>query len=289
VQRADVFPAVAFVFIPFHTPDMTEPLLGRSINRLEDARFVRGRGRYVADGFWRVAAQKRGTRMFDACEKCPRIGGCDFKMLGRDSVHQRGRILELRYHDDGPVFPPGASGNVAAGKDRELAFRFGGRHEPIEGHGGSAQRSLAPSAAAHLVHVRVDRETGQIELLRYALAQDVGRALNPALVEGQMRGGAAQAVGWTLYEELAHDEQGQLLTGSFLDYAVPTSETVPTIDTLIVEVPAPDGPFGAKGVGEAPVVAGPAAIANAVAAAAGIRLRELPMTPPRVWAALQPA
>ena len=113
--------------------------------------------------------------------------------------------------------------------------------------------------------------------------------MNPALVEGQMRGGAAQAVGWALYEELVHDEQGQLLTGSFLDYAVPTSKTVPAIDTLIVEVPAPDGPFGAKGVGEAPVVAGPAAIANAVAAATGIRLRELPMTPPRVWAALQPA
>ena len=166
-------------------------------------------------------------------------------------------------------------------------LRFGGRHEPIEGHGGSAQRSLAPSAAAHLVHLRVDRDTGEIELLRYALAQDVGRALNPALVEGQMRGGAAQAIGWALYEELVHDEQGQLLTGSFLDYAMPTSERVPSIDTLIVEVPAPDGPFGAKGVGEAPVVAGPAAIANAVTAATGVRLRELPMTPPRVWAALQ--
>ena len=168
-------------------------------------------------------------------------------------------------------------------------LRFGGRHEPIEGHGGSAQRSLAPSAAAHLVHVRVDRETGRVELLRYAIAQDVGRALNPALVEGQMRGGAAQAVGWALYEELAHDEQGQLLTGSFLDYAVPTFETVPPIETLIVEVPAPDGPFGAKGIGEAPVVAGPAAVANAIAAAVGVRLRELPMTPPRVWAALSSA
>jgi len=164
---------------------------------------------------------------------------------------------------------------------------FGGRNEPIEGHGASAQTSSAPSTAVHLVHVRVDRETGQVELERYAIAQDVGRALNPALVEGQMRGGTAQAIGWALYEELAHDEQGQLLTGTFLDYAVPTAETVPEIDTLVVEVPAPDGPFGAKGIGEAPVVAGPAAIANGVAAAVGVRLRELPMTPPRVWAALQ--
>jgi CO/xanthine dehydrogenase Mo-binding subunit len=191
---------------------------------------------------------------------------------------------------DGVVRAKGAPDRSVSVEDIARGIlRFGGRHEPIEGHGGSAQRSLAPAAAAHLVHVRVDRETGQIDLLRYALAQDVGRALNPALVEGQMRGGAAQAVGWALYEELAHDEQGQLLTGSFLDYAVPTAERLPAIDTLVVEVPAPDGPFGAKGVGEAPVVAGPAAIANAVAAATGIRLRELPMTPSRVWAALRPA
>jgi CO/xanthine dehydrogenase Mo-binding subunit len=169
------------------------------------------------------------------------------------------------------------------------ALRFGGRYEPIEGHGGSAQTRGAPSVAAHLSHVRVDRATGEVELLRHVIAQDVGRALNPALVEGQMRGGVAQGIGWALYEELAHDEDGRLLTGSFLEYAIPTSERVPEIETLIVEVPAPDGPFGAKGIGEAPVVAAPAAIANAVRAAAGTRLRELPMTAPRVWAALRDA
>jgi CO/xanthine dehydrogenase Mo-binding subunit len=169
----------------------------------------------------------------------------------------------------------------------QKALRFGGRYEPIEGHGGSAQTRGAPSVAAHLSHVRVDRETGEVELLRHVIAQDVGRALNPALVEGQMRGGATQGMGWALCEQLDHDEDGRLLTGSFLDYAIPTAERVPEIETLIVEVPAPDGPFGAKGIGEAPVVGAPAAIANAVAAATGTRLRELPMTPPRVWAALR--
>jgi len=169
------------------------------------------------------------------------------------------------------------------------ALRFGGRYEPIEGHGGSAQVRGAPSVSAHLAHVRVDRDTGEVELLRMAIAQDVGRALNPALVEGQMRGGTTQGIGWALFEELAHDESGQLETGSFLDYAIPVADRVPEIDTLIVEVPAPDGPFGAKGIGEAPVVPAAAAIANAVAAAAGVRLRELPMTAPRVWAALQRA
>jgi len=167
------------------------------------------------------------------------------------------------------------------------ALRFGGRYEPIEGHGGSAQTEGAPSVAAHLSHVRVDRETGEVELLRHVIAQDVGRALNPALVEGQMRGGAVQGMGWALFEQLDHDEDGQLLTGSFLDYAVPAAERVPDIDTLIVEVPAPNGPFGAKGIGEAPVVAAAPAIANAVAAAAGVRLRDLPMTAPRVWKALR--
>ncbi len=167
------------------------------------------------------------------------------------------------------------------------ALRFGGVYEPIEGHGGSAQTTGAPSVAAHLSHVRVDRETGEVELLRHVIAQDVGRALNPALVEGQMRGGAAQGMGWALFEQLDHDEDGRLLTGSFLDYAIPTAGRVPEIETLIVEVPAPDGPFGAKGIGEAPVVAAPAAIANAVAAATGTRLYELPMTAPRVWKALR--
>jgi CO/xanthine dehydrogenase Mo-binding subunit len=168
-----------------------------------------------------------------------------------------------------------------------LALRFGGRYEPIEGHGGSAQTAGAPSVAAHLSHVRVDPETGEVELIRHVIAQDVGRALNPALVEGQMRGGATQGMGWALFEQLDHDEDGRLVTGSFLDYAIPVAERVPEIETLIVEVPAPDGPFGAKGIGEAPVVAAPAAIANAVAAAAGVRMRELPMTPSRVWRALR--
>src|SRR5262249_7521433 len=96
-------------------------------------------------------------------------------------------------------------------------------------------------------------------------------------------------IGRALYEELVHDDRGQLLTGTLLDYALPRATMVPPIETLIVEIPAPEGPFGAKGMAEAPIVAGPAAIANAIAAATGLRLRELPMPAPRVWAALQEA
>ena len=189
---------------------------------------------------------------------------------------------------DGAVRAVGAPDrSITVAEIAQKALRFGGRYEPIEGHGGSAQTSGAPSVAAHLSHVRVDRETGEVELLGHVIAQDVGRALNPALVEGQMRGGATQGMGWALFEELCHDEDGRLVTGSFLDYAIPTAERVPEIETIIVEVPAPDGPFGAKGIGEAPVVGAPAAVANAVAAATGVRFRELPLTPPRVWEALR--
>ena len=106
--------------------------------------------------------------------------------------------------------------------------------------------------SGHLVHVRIDPQTGQVRVLGYVLAQDVGHALNPALVGGQLTGGATQGIGWSLLEGLRFDEQGQMLSGSFMDYAVPSAPGVPDIETILVEVPAPDGPFGAKGVGEAP-------------------------------------
>jgi CO/xanthine dehydrogenase Mo-binding subunit len=191
---------------------------------------------------------------------------------------------------DGEVRPVGAPGRAVAIADLAAkTYTFGSPHRPIEGYGGTAQISRAPGAAAHLSHVRVDRETGDVTVLAHVVAQDVGRALNPALVEGQMQGGAAQGIGWALLEELAYDEEGQLRGGSFAEYALPSTDQVPPIETLIVEVPAPDGPFGAKGVGEPPVVAVPPAIANAIAAASGARLTELPMTPARVWAELKGA
>jgi CO/xanthine dehydrogenase Mo-binding subunit len=188
---------------------------------------------------------------------------------------------------DGAVRPIGTPSRALSVEElAQKVLTFGSPHAPVEGYAGVAQTSRAPSAAAHLTHVRVDRETGAVTVLRHVIAQDVGRMLNPALVEGQLLGGTAQGLGWALYEELAHDELGQMRTGSFVDYAIPAAGSVPPIELEIVEVPAPDGPFGAKGIGEAPVIAAGAAVANAIAAAVGVRLRELPMTPVRVWAAL---
>ena len=166
-------------------------------------------------------------------------------------------------------------------------YTFGSPHEPIEGYGGVAQVSRAPGAAAHLSHVRVDRETGGVTVLAHVIAQDVGKALNPALVEGQMHGGTAQGIGWALLEELATTRTASSAAARSPSTRCPSTDQVPPIETLIVEVPAPDGPFGAKGIGEPPVCGVPAAIANAIAAATGVRMQELPMSPLRVWTALQ--
>ena len=180
---------------------------------------------------------------------------------------------------DGAVQPAGVPAKAMPLEDLAAkVLAFGSPHRPIEGHG-RVSPGQAPQAAAHLSHVRVDRDTGAVRVLGHVVAQDVGRALNPALVTGQMQGGTSQGIGWALFEELAYDEHGQPATGSFVEYAMPTSGVVPPIDTEIVEVPAPEGPYGAKGVGEA--------VANAIAAAAGgVRLRRLPMTPERVWRAV---
>jgi CO/xanthine dehydrogenase Mo-binding subunit len=221
------------------------------------------------------------------------------RAVERAAAQARERLMAVAAHEleiapddlevaDGLVRPRGApSRAVPIAELARRALHFGSPHQPIEGHGGVAQTTRAPSAAAHLSHVAVDRETGGVRLLRHVVIQDVGRALNPALVEDQMLGGTVQGLGWALYEEMLHDEAGQLRTATFVDYAIPTAGVLPPIETVIVEVPAPDGPFGAKGIGEAPVVATAAAVANAIAAATGVRMRRLPMTPQRVWAALR--
>jgi CO/xanthine dehydrogenase Mo-binding subunit len=220
------------------------------------------------------------------------------RAVERAALEARERLLEVAADEleispldleivDGSIQPVGVPAKALA--IDELApkiLSFGSRHMPVEGHGRSAQ-TPAPQAAAHLSHVRVDHQTGAVTLLAHVIAQDVGRALNPALVEGQMQGGTVQGLGWALLEELAHDDHGQLTTGTFVDYAMPSAAGTPPIEAEIVEVPAPEGPYGAKGVGEAPIVGVAAAVGNAIAAATGgVRLTRLPMTPQRVWQAV---
>jgi xanthine dehydrogenase molybdenum-binding subunit len=134
---------------------------------------------------------------------------------------------------------------------------------------------------AHIVDIEVDPETGRVTLLRYTVVQDVGRAIHPAQVEGQMQGGTVQGIGWALYEGYEYQD-GQLLNPNFLDYKIPTALDVPPIETVIVEVPYPKHPYGVRGAGEMPIVPPPAAIANGIYRALGVRVNQLPMTPARI-------
>src|SRR5713101_5075524 len=167
------------------------------------------------------------------------------------------------------------------------SMRFGAPYEPVYGRGRSANRVSSPMFAAHLAKVAVDPETGEVRVLDYVAAQDVGRAINLAEVEGQIHGGVVQGIGWALLEGMVYDEDGQLLTSTLMDYALPHSQDVPAITPLLVEVPSALGPFGAKGVGEPPVVPVAAAIANAIRDAVGVRMTQIPMTPEHVFAALR--
>jgi CO/xanthine dehydrogenase Mo-binding subunit len=117
----------------------------------------------------------------------------------------------------------------------------------------------------------------------------VGRAIHPAYVEGQLQGGAVQGIGWALNEAYLYDEKGCLLNSGFLDYRMPVASDLPMIDTVLVEVPNPGHPFGVRGVGEVPIVPPLAAVANAVSRATGVRMTDLPLSPPHVLARLDRA
>jgi CO/xanthine dehydrogenase Mo-binding subunit len=138
----------------------------------------------------------------------------------------------------------------------------------------------------NIADVEVDPETGASKVLRFTAIQDAGRAIHPDFVEGQLQGGAAQGIGWALNEEYRFDANGVMENPGFLDYRMPVASDLPMIDTVIVEVPWPDHPFGVRGVGETPICAPMAAVASALNAAAGTAIRDLPLSPPRVLAAI---
>lgn len=193
--------------------------------------------------------------------------------------------LELR---DGAVQVKGVpSRAVPAAELALMAQSQSGGAGPITGQGRAAVEVNAPGATAHLAKVRVDRDTGMIDVLAYVAVQDVGFALNPLMVEGQVEGGSVQGLGWALSEAMHTDGDGQLSTASFIDYVIPTMDIVPQVEVALVENPSQHGLHGARVVGEPPIVPGGATVANAVAGAVGVRITELPLTPMRVWEALR--
>ena len=169
---------------------------------------------------------------------------------------------------------------------RQVAARQNATGGPIIGSAGVNPGGAGPCLATHIVDVEVDPETGKVNILRYTAVQDVGKAIHPGYVEGQIQGGAVQGIGWALNEEYFFNDQGHMLNSTFLDYRMPTVLDLPMIDTVIVEVANPTHPFGVRGVGEVPIVPPMAAISNAIHSALGVRLNQLPMTPGSVLEAM---
>jgi CO/xanthine dehydrogenase Mo-binding subunit len=176
-------------------------------------------------------------------------------------------------------FPPLSLKEIAAG-----AANTGG---PIAGHNEFVADGAGVSFATHICDIEVDPETGATKVIRYAVIQDAGKAIHPSYVEGQYQGGAAQGIGWALNEEYVYGEDGRLQNPGFLDYRMPVCSDLPFIDTVILEIPNPNHPYGVRGVGETSIVPPLAAIANAVSNAVGVRMTHIPMSPPRILKAIE--
>ena len=198
--------------------------------------------------------------------------------------------------EDGVVFEDGqcrpSSSNVGEFEPltiAEIAAKTSVSHGAISGHSEMNVTGEGPGFGVHIVDLVVDRETGRVDVKRYTVIEDAGKAIHPLQVEGQYQGGAVQGVGWALNEEYIYNADGRLDNPTFLDYRMPVASDVPMIDTVIVEVPNPNHPYGLRGVGEVPVVPTLAAVGNAIGDAIGIRPRSLPMSPPKLLALMDAA
>ena len=170
---------------------------------------------------------------------------------------------------------------------KELAGKLDETGGPVSATGAVRAPGGGGGFGMHIVDVEVDTETGKVDVVRYTAVQDVGTAIHPSYVEGQIQGGAVQGIGWALNEEYYMSSEGSMVNSTFLDYRMPTSLDVPEIETILVEVPNPAHPFGVRGVGEVPIIPPVAAIANAIHDALGVRLQEAPMKPSRVLEAIE--
>src|SRR5580698_11397924 len=191
---------------------------------------------------------------------------------------------------DGKAYPAGPNaGSFEPMALAELALKAARTGGPIGAEVSVNAQGAGPAFATHVCDVEVDPQTGHVTILRYTAAQDVGRAIHPSYVEGQIQGGVTQGIGWALSEEYIYDKQGRMDNPGFLDYRCPVASDLPMIEAVLIEVPNPRHPFGARGVGEVPIVPPMAAIANAIRGASGLRMPDLPITPPKLRAAIDAA
>ncbi|MBU2983066.1 xanthine dehydrogenase family protein molybdopterin-binding subunit [Lentibacter algarum] len=170
---------------------------------------------------------------------------------------------------------------------KEIAATMSNTGGPISGHHEANAEGAGVSFGTHICDTEVDPETGAVKILRYTVFQDAGKAVHPDYVEGQLQGGAVQGIGWALNEEYVYGEDGTLQNPGFLDYRIPVASDLPMIEPVILEIPNPGHPYGVRGVGETGIVPPLATIANAVSRAADVRMTSLPMSPPKLLAAIK--
>ena len=223
------------------------------------------------------AAFKTGWASYEAAQDVKR------QMIGRAALLWDTSADEIELEDG--VFRHKSDPELSVGF-AELAGRAPETGGPIVGSANMDPSGAGSTFATHVVDIEVDPETGKIEILRYTAAQDTGTSIHPSYVEGQIQGGVVQGIGWALNEEYYMSDDGQMMNTSLLDYRMPTSLDLPMIDTVVVEVPNPNHPYGVRGVGEVPIVPPLAALSNAIYDATGVRMRELPMNPAAVAKAI---
>jgi CO/xanthine dehydrogenase Mo-binding subunit len=212
------------------------------------------------------------------CARAAKIWNIDVSQVAWKSGKE-GRAVPV----DGATLPADAPKELTL---KDLAAKMTHTGGPIVGRAAVNPPMAGPAFSANICDLEVDRDTGVSRVVRYTCVQDVGKAVHPDFVEGQMQGGAAQGIGWALNEEYVYNQNGTMQNAGFLDYRMPVASDLPMIDTVLVEVPNPLHPYGVRGVGEVPIVPPLAAVANAMRDATGIRFTDLPLSPPRVLEAI---
>jgi CO/xanthine dehydrogenase Mo-binding subunit len=221
-----------------------------------------------------------GLAVIQACEKV-------IVELKSRAAKTWGIELDQVEWEDGEARPmPGLNTEATPLTMKEIAKGAARTGGPISGLVTLNAQGPGPAFSVNLADVEVDPETGKTTVLSFTAIQDAGKAIHPAYVEGQLQGGAVQGIGWALNEEFIYDSDGVLENPGFLDYRMPVASDLPMIDTVIVEVPNPNHPFGVRGCGETPIVAPLATVGNAVSRALNIRMSELPLSPPRILEAI---
>ncbi len=245
---------------------------------------------YIGDtestGFCNVTGGSRttfatGLAVVRACEDI--IGQCKSRVAATWGVDED----QVEWEDGQAVPAPGVNADVTPMSLADIAASMPKTGGPMLGRASLNAQGAGASFSINFADLRVDPETGKVDVLSFTAVQDAGRAIHPDYVEGQMQGGASQGLGWALNEEYIYDADGVMENAGFLDYRMPVASDLPMIDTHIVEVPNPSHPYGVRGVGETPIIAPLAVAANAVRDATGVRINDLPLSPPRIVAALE--